>query len=762
MVKDSSPRPGSLAGSARARESVAPEPTEKADAESPLLALSIHRQGLGLSLARGIALGPVFVADAYAALPGLQFPLDVSGGVERFRHRRGALDRLQLHLTRESVEAYAARRLAGVLSTQAPHVSLEFDGNALQVLVSAVAPVESEAPAPRLAFRCLTWTDESSICLAVVDARGTGLATSPLPLALRAVSAVLGSKASRRGALFTVPDTISAVVRAIFPQAGARAPDCDGVQATRCVGHDDLWTIVFARDITAGGTSNRDRAIVDATSEVVLTKEHAALLRTADDALFEGNSEVARALLLSALERAPKSVPTLARLAALDATAGEARGHAVLATLSELPANVRLGSLRAEVLLSLGQTTQAVAAAATDADFEPQGTIAADLLAIAAASTGHAETALLLCDRAIALSPGSAHLRWQRFRLRLQSQHPGFSVDAEHLEALATKRPTRFAILLRLGSAFLTAQKLSEAARCYERALRIAPSTPDTLLGLAQTYASMGKHDQAGVLAQRAIAACDKRNESSARAQLFLAELLGEHLLDPSGAIARLVGISDGFEFPRAQLLEGRYRSQLHDLAGASLAFSRMREHMARGVLREEFFPWLMEAARFERDRRGDKELTRSYLELALRIAPKDGHLRGELTALLDSPSVDTTTQASAPKQETPTVASEAPARPWDPEVAEQRVEVLKRQLEGSPDDDRIVDELSDLLTKLDRGMELLAVLSARLEDAAPERRAQLMPKQRAVLARLEQDALEHGRTSEAELYRMALSALES
>jgi hypothetical protein len=72
-----------------------------------------------------------------------------------------------------------------------------------------------------------------------------------------------------------------------------------------------------------------------------------------------------------------------------------------------------------------------------------------------------------------------------------------------------------------------------------------------------------------------------------------------------------------------------------------------------------------------------------------------------------------------------------------------------------------VVDELAALLVRLGRGLELLALLSARLEDAPPERRAQLLPQQRAVLARLEVEAREAGRASEASLFRDALAALD-
>ena len=62
---------------------------------------------------------------------------------------------------------------------------------------------------------------------------------------------------------------------------------------------------------------------------------------------------------------------------------------------------------------------------------------------------------------------------------------------------------------------------------------------------------------------------------------------------------------------------------------------------------------------------------------------------------------------------------------------------------------------------RLGRGLELLALLSARLEEAGPERREQLLPPQRAVLERLEREALAAGRTSEASLFRDARQLLD-
>jgi len=67
---------------------------------------------------------------------------------------------------------------------------------------------------------------------------------------------------------------------------------------------------------------------------------------------------------------------------------------------------------------------------------------------------------------------------------------------------------------------------------------------------------------------------------------------------------------------------------------------------------------------------------------------------------------------------------------------------------------------LASLLESLGRSHELLALLSARLDDAAPDERVALVPRVRLALERLAGNAESAGRTGEAELYRSALDAL--
>jgi hypothetical protein len=103
------------------------------------------------------------------------------------------------------------------------------------------------------------------------------------------------------------------------------------------------------------------------------------------------------------------------------------------------------------------------------------------------------------------------------------------------------------------------------------------------------------------------------------------------------------------------------------------------------------------------------------------------------------------------------------PSQPAPVDEAEDTAcaEELIKKLHADPDDDRVADELAERLMRLGRSHELLALLSGRLEDAGPERRAALLPRQRQVLARLARDARVSGRDEEAALFEDALGMLD-
>jgi hypothetical protein len=96
---------------------------------------------------------------------------------------------------------------------------------------------------------------------------------------------------------------------------------------------------------------------------------------------------------------------------------------------------------------------------------------------------------------------------------------------------------------------------------------------------------------------------------------------------------------------------------------------------------------------------------------------------------------------------------------PLDEAEAEERVELLSQRLRADPRDKQTADELATLLESLGRDLELLALLSARVEDAIGVDAVPLTEARRTVLFRLAERAKAEGRLDESELYRSMAEA---
>jgi hypothetical protein len=218
-----------------------------------------------------------------------------------------------------------------------------------------------------------------------------------------------------------------------------------------------------------------------------------------------------------------------------------------------------------------------------------------------------------------------------------------------------------------------------------------------------------------------------------------------------------------------ARGLEGRWRARLGDLAGASLAFFAMRD-LARAVVPgrkpdesgsssaagpgPEVAEFLLEAAEFEETRRHDALAAQSHLAAARWLRPTRPHAA-------PMPAEQDLVEPILPAAATLGAASldsEADDSSHD-DARAARVEELTRRFQARPDDQAVADELAELLEHLGRGHELLALLSARLDDAPADQRAALLPKVLATLTRLAGAAEAAGRASEAALYRSAVEA---
>jgi tetratricopeptide (TPR) repeat protein len=740
------------------------------------LRLAIGRDGVGLELARPTGIGCLLVTDLAASLPGSRFPLDVSGGVSRFRHRRGRLERLELELGARALEGWAAAKLGGLIGPSRPDVWIGVRASGAVVSIATRDdPVGTRAPFRVLAFDLYVMASGDDLAFYVAHARGSGLVAPATATAVLAVQGLLGGAGERRGGEIVVRGAGAHVARALLPEAGARAPSVDDLRWTSLAATSDAWILQSARE----------GAPPEPSPDALQAREATAILREADQARIEGHLDKARALDLAALERAPRHPEVSRRIAEIDQLAG-GRAEAALATLvdSERSPGASLGMLVAELLRESGDAEAAIATFARVGESDPAPALGARAFEQAAELTRDHLEALEWLDRAVARAPRASRLRWARLDRRLRAGRLEDALaDAEHLEAMASGAAQKHAVLRRAGEAWLRAGLRVQALSLFERALRYAPDAPDALAGLGSALVAEGRTSRGAAILARAVELAEARREPTSATVVELARTLAERLDDLPAAIARVRAVpNESVEALEARGLEGRWRSRLGDFAGATLAFARLRdlaesrpESGSEGA-KDDAVDFLLEAAAFERTRRGDLPTAQRHLAAALRLRPRDPGLRkayaeiGE--ALAPAPS-------AAPRP-APQVAPELPMRdepstgvarrldlsldsapPADP-GAEARAEELTRRLQADPTDDDVAAELVEVLESLGRTHELLALLSARLEDATGPRRAELVPHMREVLGRLEQGARAAGRNAEAQLFRDALAQLDA
>ncbi len=746
-----------------ARPPAPPPPTSR-----PSLRLAVSRGLLGIELDAPWALGPLRVTELQAGLLGVRFPVDLTGGVARFRHRRGALARLVLEVPTAELAAWAAPRLRGILGETVPEL--------------VIAPIEGGVlvgirhGAAALAFDVIIAPLDGDLRLLPERARGVGLGAPPQVLAMRALGAVVGPMGRAVGSAILLPGVAAQLARHVLPAAGARAPSAASVRWEAPVA--ELGRFVLEAREGAPPPQLSDR--------ILRALELAELAGEADAAAYAGDLDSARDRYLAVLERAPRHPEVSQRLAWIDAVAGD-RAEGALSTLIDALPAVDTGALGGQLLAAVGDHDGARVALARGARAEPYGPLAALLwLALAqidgegrdAADLGERLDAL---DHAIARAPALDLARWARFEIRLDlADVRGAKADIDHLEAAARGVDARHAVFRRAADAFLARGLLVESATLFERALRYAPDNVEAVLGLARSLRAAGRDGRALDLFARAVALAGRKGATAPAAELELARALAEVAGDRPAAVARARAVPPGLpESFEARFLEGRWRAELGDLAGASLAFGRLRDAVDLAPdldvdRRAAIAAMLVEAAAIEERERFDHHAAQRLLGLALRLRPRDRTLAAEFrrVAALAAPAprvipkapptIESETQSIEPDLDldpapAPALAPDFEDTPHSEHDAEDEAlaQTLTDRLRGNPDDHAIAMELAAVLVRLGRDLDLLALLSARMDEGDDDARLEVAPLRREVLLRLALTARREGRASEAELYEM-------
>src|SRR5450432_281851 len=570
---------------------------QEATASPVALALAIGRAGIGLELAEPAEIGCLRVVELSTSLPGVRFPVDVSGGVARFRHRRGELRALRIEVSARTLERWMAPQLRGLVGTRTPEVWIQVGRARSTVCVSAAMNAPSEAleippGAERdrddaiVAFDVHALAEGDGLVLIVSNARGAGLPEPPTATAMACLHAVLGTSASRAGAIFTLRRAARLVLLALFPSVGARLPATEGVRWSALAADGDTWIAHAARDADAAAP----------TEDALRAREVAALLVEADDTLLRGDLATARTAYIEALERAPRHAEIAARVVEIDARM-PMRAEAALATLAEVSSSALggrrpgratgrgvgragTGFVTGELLSQVGDADAAIASFERAGDAEPAPSLAARAFELAGRASRDPEDAARWLDRALALAPRSVPARWRRVDARLTlGRLEDALADVEHLEALARGSRAKYCVWLRAGRAWQARGAGAHAGPIFEHALRYAPDEPGALTGLGVALLGEGREARGVSLLDRALEIVRSRGGAESSILLALARALAERLDDLPTAIAHASAIPAAApEAPTARGLEGRWRARLGDLAGSSLAFARLRD----------------------------------------------------------------------------------------------------------------------------------------------------------------------------------------
>ncbi|MFP6687095.1 MAG: tetratricopeptide repeat protein [Polyangiaceae bacterium] len=826
---------------------------KRAESERPHFRLVVTRGRLGVELDGVFALGPVVVQQLSATFSGIRFPVELTGGVDAFRSKRGQLESVRLALDAAAIAKLPATRLRGILDGKTPNFICAALEDGFLVGVSS----GSQA----LAFEVLVAPLDGDVRFIPTAARGLGLGGPPQVYAGRVLQALLKPLGRAVGGAVVLENLAGDIAKHVFPRAGMRAP----ATSLMCWAPPDLQLTQLRLQALREGETG-------ASSERVLSGiELATLVAEAEAAMLASDMDGARRAYLSALEQAPRHPEIARRLAELDRAAGE-RAEAALGSLSEAMTPMEAGIIGGVLLAEVGDEHGAGVALRRAAEAEPYGALASAVwLELARVATVSTEVEAPL-DEAVARAPGSGIARWARFEYRLtHGKTEGASEDVEHLEAAAGSPHERHSVLRRAATRFLDARHLDQAAKLFERALRYAPDSVDGVAGLARALQTLGKRKRALALLSRAVGLAERADRPAHRVTVDLARALVDVADDRPAAIAHVrrvpPWVAETFE---ARLLDARWRVQLGDMAGASVALGQLGDAVehALGLLTDgpessdtafvslwgpehasatradaqrSVARLLEEGARIEELDRGDTRAARRLLSLALRLDPKShalgkafARVHAEVTppkvagptgmetssqspteGTLQSPASDVdpgqfdasrgfmptgdSTQESVVSEELLALkpgivsaemdeppAGSAPADgsgdepapdgvsgavaklgddPFglaglDEDVSEDEILVdqLSEKLRADPSNVEIVRQLAGALERLERDMELFALLSARIEEGDEQLKAELNPLRRDALERLAARATAEGRDGEAELYRSMLA----
>jgi hypothetical protein len=482
------------------------------------------------------------------AIPEVQFPLDITGGMAQFQRQRCALLEATLKIERGGATELLARR--GRLLTAAGFEDIEVAFDEAGIELTARARLREWAA--ELSARVVVDVEERRVRLRVTEALSFGFIRRPAPLLAHDLLCVLLGATPATGNDLAVESALArglGVVElwpldwfamSVLAPAGWRLPDLDGVRLAEVALLPSGATLCWRR------AQNRERTVPSISSAV---DELAA--RAIDDALLRNDLAGAATACRLEIARRPERAAALterllAILCARDASLREAETLARDALL-RWPDLAAAHLALAAVETSRGRAVEAARAFSEAARLgEASGNATLAVRAAAAAARQVQATdparAALLYEHVLAHRPADREAtdaladlyagagRWAELRRLLQARLASARDDAERVEA-------------HLRVAELSFAKLRDPAAArvdLEAAAKLAPDDRRIWSLLAQAHAQLGDVADCIVALERLTEVLAQTGDRLAQARALL-RIAGyyEDLHDDAAALRR-------------------------------------------------------------------------------------------------------------------------------------------------------------------------------------------------------------------------------
>lgn len=585
--------------------------------------LSVAQGGLGIELSVPVQLPIVVVEELDVALIGVRYPVDLSKGVKQFRNRRSRLRKAVLRVDLQLLAQGWAEALVELWDEEVK-VRLR---PVFEAETSETGSNEASAPANdtrRTAGISVTIYSETTqlafdLVLASGDAprfivdcpRLLGRQDASLSFALRAIDAGIsalstpGTGVRRKGRTLEINRLAEALTLAVLPALGCRLPEVSHqvVQKVGVIGGSLLLSLGLQ---TEPFSSGRRALMLSGLADFVLT---------GDECLAVGDPEGARRAYLAALEAAEGHVGILQELAELDLAYGH-RGESALSFLKEIEARgierlrpesaARWALALSRALSSTARSDSAQEALHRAFELDTDAVVAASVGLSLSRSAGDLKQRRGILDLAVGRAPFFSTVRLARFEAALEGGDLETAhSDAERIESSETRSGARLEKCLQLGSAFARAGHLSSGRKWLQRAVRIGPDHPNTLLALAQSFQASDESLRAAELYQAALRMIEQtlkrgtenrelpipseeptsgllKQRTEARLQLALLYLGMEG--EEEQALALLSGVETrSHQGERARILEAEIHDRTGRIHSRDRAISRLLEAIELG-----------------------------------------------------------------------------------------------------------------------------------------------------------------------------------